>query len=108
MTEEQLAADRATAAELRAVMASLDRRFPVWAMATTPPKDITARSHQMKRDACLLYRNRDPRGDDPAHYRGLMRDADGTEFWVGLWVREVKGQRVLEIQRVRKTNSKKI
>jgi hypothetical protein len=33
MTEEQLAIDRATAAELRTVMARIDTRVPIWCMA---------------------------------------------------------------------------
>jgi hypothetical protein len=102
LTAEQLAADRAFAAELRTVMAGLAAPFPIWCMATA--KDITSRSNKMARDSCLLYRNRDPRGNDPAHYRGLMRDSNGTDYWVVLWVREVKGERVLEIKRVLKNH----
>jgi hypothetical protein len=69
-----------------------------------PPEDITQRSQQMPRDSCILYRNQDPRGDDPSHYRGVMKDADGQTFWVGLWVRTCKGRRVLEIKRTPKKN----
>jgi hypothetical protein len=69
----------------------------------TPPRDITERSFKMPRDACILYRNREPRGDDPCHYRGVMTDADGSTYWVGCWERLVKGERVSEIRRVPKT-----
>jgi hypothetical protein len=104
LTQEQLAADRAFAAELRAAMARINRRFPVWALADAKtPQDITERSYKMPRDACILYRNRKPSGEDSAHYWGVMKDSDGQTFWVGLWVRTVKGQKVLEIRRVPKT-----
>jgi hypothetical protein len=104
LTAEQLAADRAAAAELRAAMARIERPFPVWCMATEPKplKDITERSFRMLRDSAILYANRDPRGDDPAHYRGVMKDADGSIHWIRLWVRLVKGEKVLEIRRVPK------
>jgi hypothetical protein len=103
MTTEQFTMDRAAAAELRGVTAGLQNPFPMWAMATTP-KDITSRSYQMPRESWILYRNRDPRGADPAHYRGIMRDSDGRVFWITLWVRQVKGERALEIRRVPKTS----
>jgi hypothetical protein len=101
----ELTAERCHAALHQAAWDLIGRPFPMFAMAATPklPKDITSRSFQMPRDSCLLYPNRDPRGDDPAHYRGLMKDADGSLYWVGLWVRIVKGQKVLEIRRVPKT-----
>jgi hypothetical protein len=106
LTQEQLAADRKFVRQQRELLASLDRRFPVWAMATTP-KDVTARANQMARESCLLYPNKDPRGDDPCHYRGVMKDSDGRAWWLGAWVRTVAGQRVLEVQRAPKNNSKK-
>jgi hypothetical protein len=104
MTEEQLAVDREFVRQQRELLARIDRPFPIWCMASTSAKDITARSHQMKRDSCILYPNKTPHGDDPADFRGLMRDSDGRDWWLGCWLRIVKGQRVLEIRRVLKTN----
>jgi hypothetical protein len=107
LTLEQYAADRAAAVELRGSMARIGKPFPVWAMATEskPPKDITNRSFRMPRNSAILYRNKTPTGADPAHYLGTMTDADdGKSYWVSLWVRTVKDQKVLEIRRVRKPN----
>jgi hypothetical protein len=50
LTQEQHAADQVSAAELRAAMALIDRRFPIWCMASqapTQPKDITERSYKI-------------------------------------------------------------
>jgi hypothetical protein len=103
MTAEQFAVDREFVRQQRELLARIVKRFPVIAMATTP-KDVTQQSNKMPRESCLLYRNKDPRGADACHYRGIMRDSDGRDYWVALWVRVVKGQRVLEIRRVLKTN----
>lgn len=83
--------------------------FGPFAMADTPPPsarkeplDITNRSSSMPRDSSILYRNEDPKGSDPCHYRGLMRDATGELFWIRAWVRIVKDKRVLEIRKTPK------
>jgi hypothetical protein len=106
LTEEQLAADREFARQQRELLSRIDPQFArtVVAMADGPPKDITARSYQMPPEAAILYRNQQPRGADPCHYRGVMKDHGGATHWVALWVRLVKGQKVLEIRRVPKTN----
>jgi hypothetical protein len=78
-------------------------RSGVWAMASRPPKlpeDATDRAHQMPRNSALLYRNTDPKGVDPAAYRGLLKMADGRVFWVGAWPRLVKGKTVVELRLV--------
>jgi hypothetical protein len=58
--------------------------------------DVTAQSHQMPRDSCLLYPNKQPRGEDPPKYRGLLKLADGATYWVGAWARTVKDEVVVE------------
>jgi hypothetical protein len=60
--------------------------------------DVTARSQSMPRNSALLYRNRTPRNADSPVYLGVLKLADGTTFWVGVWPRSVKGETVVEIQ----------
>jgi hypothetical protein len=60
--------------------------------------DVTARSSQMPRDSALLYPNKDPRGDDPPRYRGFLKLADGSCFWISAWGRTVKGETVVELR----------
>src|SRR5262245_56154245 len=87
----------------------LGRGSMPFALAAQPPpprrgpKDITERSSSMPRDSAILYPVTEPRtDDDPCHYRGIMRDADGRTYWCGLWVRLCNGRKVLEIRRVPK------
>lgn len=82
-----------------------------FAMASGPPPtarkeplDITNRSSSMGRDESILYRNENPQGSDPCHYRGLMRDEAGALFWIRAWVRTVKGKRVVEIRKTPKND----
>src|ERR1700751_3138472 len=60
--------------------------------------DVGDRAHKMPRDTALLYRNRTPRDEAAAHYRGLVTLRNGDQYWVGLWVRSLRGQPVLEIK----------
>lgn len=61
-------------------------------------RDASARSHQMPRNRCLLYRNRNPKNEDSPSYLGVLRLDDGRTFWVGLWKVTVCGQLALEIR----------
>lgn len=61
-------------------------------------KDITAKADKMPRGACLLYRNRKPKGDDPWSYYGVLKQEDGQMFWVLAWPRVVNGETVIELK----------
>jgi hypothetical protein len=67
------------------------------------PEDVAERASKMPRNAVLLYRNKTPEDTTSSHYRGLLRFEDGSSFWVGLWVRRIDQERVLEIKLSRKT-----
>ena len=66
-------------------------------------EDVSARSSKMPRNSALLYRNKAPKDPTSAHYRGLIRMLNGDSYWVGLWVRRIDQERVLEIKLVPKT-----
>jgi len=101
LTPEQYAADRAFVAELRSTFARIGRPFPVFAMATSP-KDVTARFSAMPRNSALLYRNTTPKNIDPPAYKGLLRMADGTDYWALVWPRIVKDKQVVELKLIEK------
>jgi hypothetical protein len=66
-------------------------------------RDISSRSHQLGRNSSILYRNRNPKGDDPASYYGLIRIADGQTFWAYIWPRLVNGNAAVELRLKPKT-----
>jgi hypothetical protein len=66
-------------------------------------EDVSDKAHRMPRNAALLYRNKAPKDPTSAHYRGLIRMLNGDSYWVGLWVRRIDQERVLEIKLVPKT-----
>jgi hypothetical protein len=65
-------------------------------------EDVSARSSKMPRNSALLYRNKAPKDATSAHYRGLLKLENGDAYWVGLWVRRIDQERVLEIKVSRK------
>lgn len=65
---------------------------------TPKARDVTSKSSSIPRDAALLYRNRKPKNAHSPSYLCLLKMTDGGIFWAGIWVREVKGQRVLELR----------
>jgi hypothetical protein len=71
--------------------------------ATKLPEDVTARSSKMPRNSTLLYRNKAPKDARASHYRGLLKMLNGDSYWIGLWVRTVNGERVLELKLSPKT-----
>jgi hypothetical protein len=52
----------------------------------------------MPRNTTLLYRNKAPKDASASHYRGLIKLENGDSYWVGLWVRRLGDERVLEIK----------
>jgi hypothetical protein len=77
-----------------------------------PPKserklgeDVSNRASRMPKNSSILYRNRTPRHDASPHYRGLLKLENGDTYWVGLWVRQLRGEPVLEIKLTRKEDS---
>jgi hypothetical protein len=66
-------------------------------------EDVSDRSHKMPRGSALLFKNKTPKDSASSHYRGLLKLKDGQAFWVGLWVRRIDQERVLEIRLVPKT-----
>jgi hypothetical protein len=66
-------------------------------------EDVADRAHKMPRGSALLYRNRTPKDSSSAHYRGLTRLPNGDVYWIGLWLRSLNGERVLEVRLVPKT-----
>jgi hypothetical protein len=73
---------------------------------TDQPKlaeDVSDRAAKTPRCAALLYRNRAPKSEVASHYRGLLKMQNGDSYWVGLWVRRLGAERVLEIKLVPKT-----
>jgi len=65
-------------------------------------EDIRERSAKMPKNSSLLYRNRSPKNSDSPHYRGLLKLENGDSYWVGLWVRSLNQERVLELKLSRK------
>jgi hypothetical protein len=63
-------------------------------------RDISERSSKMGRDAAILYRNRNPKGADPASYGGLLKLADGSTYWAYIWPRTVNNKEVVELRLV--------
>lgn len=66
-------------------------------------EDVSERAHQMPRGSALLYRNRAPKDTLAAHYRGMLKLENGQAFWVGLWIRRLGQERVLEVKLAPKT-----
>jgi hypothetical protein len=66
-------------------------------------ENVAERAHQMPRGSALLFKNKAPRDERASHYRGLLKLEDGTSYWVGLWVRRIDREPVLEVRLVRKT-----
>jgi hypothetical protein len=62
------------------------------------PVDIASRADKMSRGSSILYKNKNPKNATASHYRGVLKLEDGRAFWVGLWVRQVNGERALEIR----------
>jgi hypothetical protein len=65
--------------------------------------DVSDRAHRMPQGSALLYRNKSPRNSSSAHYRGLTKLSNGEVYWIGLWVRSLNGERVLELKLFPKT-----
>jgi hypothetical protein len=63
-----------------------------------PLKDLTAQAHQMPRNSCLAYRNKNPKTNDSPFYLGVLKLETGETFWVGLWPRTVNGGAVVEVR----------
>jgi hypothetical protein len=66
-----------------------------------PAKDISKAS-SMSRNATILYRNRKPKGEDPASFGGLLKLTDGQVFWCYLWPRKIGEKDVVELRLVPK------
>jgi hypothetical protein len=66
-------------------------------------ENVHARASNMPRNAALLYRNKNPKDASSSHYRGLLKLENGDAYWVGLWVRQLDQERVLEVKFVRKS-----
>ena len=64
----------------------------------TPLVDITSRTSSMPRDSALLYPNRKPKDAHSPFYLGLLKTANGSVYWAVIWIRLVKGERVLELR----------
>jgi hypothetical protein len=57
----------------------------------------------MPRNSALLYKNKNPKDANASHYRGLLKLENGQSYWVGLWIRQLDDERVLEVKLVPKT-----
>jgi hypothetical protein len=66
-------------------------------------EDVASRAHKMPRGSTLLFRNRSPKNEAASHYRGLLKLENGDSYWVGLWVRKIDQERVLELKVVPKS-----
>jgi hypothetical protein len=62
------------------------------------PKDLSGRVGKMPRGSTILYINQSPHGDDPSHWRGVIRLLDGSLHWVGVWERTLGNREVLEVR----------
>jgi hypothetical protein len=60
------------------------------------PLDITEKSSHMRKNEAILYRNNSA-DEMKGHYRGMTKTERGS-FWIAAWVRQVKGQRVIELK----------
>jgi hypothetical protein len=60
-------------------------------------KDITEQATKMRRGSCILYKNRNPTGQDPPEYLGVLRTPDTSLYWVAAWGRTVNGNVVIEL-----------
>jgi hypothetical protein len=89
-----------TLAEIKARLAAGLPINGIWAMASAPKPflNITDKADKMPRNACLLYKNHNPKDAQAASYRGVVRLEDGQTFWVGAWPRTVKGETVIELR----------
>ena len=65
-------------------------------------KDITSLCSCMPRNGAVLYKNRKPKGVDPASYGGVLRLSNGEAFWAYIWPRVVRGKPVVELRLVPK------
>lgn len=61
-------------------------------------KDLSGQASNMRRGSAILYLNQSPRGDDPSHWRGVIRLLDGSLHWVGIWERTLGSRQVLEVR----------
>jgi hypothetical protein len=52
----------------------------------------------MPRGSTLLFKNKAPKDTTSAYYRGLLKLESGDAYWVGLWIRRIDQERVLEIR----------
>jgi hypothetical protein len=66
-------------------------------------EDVRERSSKMPRNSALLFKNKTPKDATSSHYRGLLKMQNGDAYWVGLWVRRLGTERVLEIKLSPKT-----
>jgi hypothetical protein len=66
-------------------------------------EDVRARSSKMPRGSTLLYRNKTPKDATSSHYRGLLKMYNGDAYWIGLWIRRLGDERVLEVKVCPKT-----
>jgi hypothetical protein len=88
-------------------MTSLGARTPL----DTPEEDkklgadISDRAHQMARGAAILYRNKKSKNEASPHYRGITKLHNGDVYWLALWVRSLRGDAVLEIKLIPKTEA---
>jgi hypothetical protein len=61
-------------------------------------KDITGKSFKMARNTAILYNEKQLSVPDAAHFRGITVLKNGDSYWIFAWLREVKGEPVLEIK----------
>jgi hypothetical protein len=66
-------------------------------------EDVRERSSKMPRNSALLFKNKTPKDATSSHYRGLLKMQNGDSYWIGLWVRRLGEERVLEIKLSEKT-----
>jgi hypothetical protein len=60
--------------------------------------DVSNRAHRMPRNSALLYRNKASKDATSSHYRGLLKMQNGDSYWVGLWIRRLDQEPVLEVK----------
>jgi hypothetical protein len=61
-------------------------------------EDVRERAAQMPRNSALLFKNKTPKDARSSHYRGLVKLENGQAYWVGLWVRRLDQEPVLEVR----------
>jgi hypothetical protein len=64
--------------------------------------DVTARSSQMSRGSSLLFKNKNSKNADSPNYHRVLKQPDGSTFWILLWPRTCKCETVLEVKLVPK------